>query len=89
MRERAALHPGKVITTRIHDARAVSEEELAQLFLKEGCTEVIPEREPERAWQKAKVLRGDGIVFCVGSLYLAGELLKAARKNEDRGIIEN
>ena len=89
VKELASLHPGKVITTRIHDARAVSEEVLAQLFRKEGCPEVIPEREPERAWQKAKTLRGDGIVFCVGSLYLAGELLKAARKNEDRGIIEN
>ena len=33
VRELASLHPEQVITTRIPDARGVSEEELAQLFL--------------------------------------------------------
>ncbi len=76
--ELASLHPERVVTTRIHDARAVSEEELAELFRREGCPEVYPEREPEDAYRLAKKLRGDGILFCVGSLYLAGELLEAA-----------
>ena len=80
VRELASLHPERVITTRIHDARAASETELAELFQKEGCTAVFPEKEPEHAWKKAKALQGDGIVFCVGSLYLAGELMKYSRK---------
>ena len=80
VRELASLHPEQVITTRIPDARGVSEEELAQLFMQEGCSAVFSECVPMRAYDLARALRGDGIVFCVGSLYLAGELLKAARQ---------
>ena len=81
VRELASLHPEQVFTTRIPDARGVSEEELAKLFIQEGCAAVFSESVPARAYEMARALRGDGIVFCVGSLYLAGELLKAAREN--------
>ena len=78
VRALSTLRPERVITTRIPDARAVPEEELAELFRQEGCPDVTAAKEPERALRLAKERRGDGILFCVGSLYLAGELLKAA-----------
>lgn len=78
VKELASLHPERVVTARIRDRRAVSEEELAELFRQEGCTEVYARRKPEDAYRLARKLRGDGILFCVGSLYLAGELLQAA-----------
>ena len=78
VKELASLHPERVVTARIRDRRAVSEEELAEIFRQEGCTEVYARREPEDAYRLARKLRGDGILFCVGSLYLAGELLQAA-----------
>lgn len=80
VRELASLHPERVVTTRIRDARAVSEEELAELFRQEGCPEVYSVKEPEEAYRLAKSIREDGILFCVGSLYLAGELLQAAHR---------
>ena len=82
VRELASLHPEQVVTTHIPDARGVPEEELAQLFMQEGCQAVFSEKEPARAFEIAAAMRGDGIVFCVGSLYLAGELLKGKRDYE-------
>ena len=81
VKELASLHPERVVTTQIRDVRAVSEEELAVLFRQEGCAAVYSEREPEEAYRFAKNLRGNGFLFCVGSLYLAGELLQAAKKS--------
>ena len=74
------IRPENVVTTRISGARAVPEEKLADLFRQNGCRHVYAERSPEKAWEKAKTLRKDGLLFCVGSLYLAGEILAAERR---------
>ena len=76
------IRPEKVVVTRVRDARGVPEQELAALFRKEGCREVFSEEDPVRAYRKARELRGDGMLFCIGSLYLAGELLEAVHEEQ-------
>jgi len=68
------IHPDRVITTRISGYREVSEEELADLFRNDGAEAVFSEPSPERAFDLGLALKEDGMLFCVGSLYLAGEL---------------
>ena len=78
------IHPDRVITTRISGYREISEDELAELFRDDGTEEVFSEPSPERAFDLALALKEDGMLFCVGSLYLAGELkayLNAAKRN--------
>ena len=78
------IHPDRVITTRISGSREVSEDELAELFRNDGAVAVFSEPSPERAFDLALALKEDGMLFCVGSLYLAGELkayLNAAKRN--------
>jgi len=78
------IHPDCVVTTRISGYREISEDELAQLFLKEGVHTVFSDPSPERAFDLALSLKEDGMLFCVGSLYLAGELkayLQATHRN--------
>lgn len=68
------IRPEQVITTRIGDSRGVPAEELAQLFLEAGCHQVMSEPDVGHAFEAAYRKKGDGMLFCVGSLYLAGEL---------------
>ena len=78
------IRPDRVITTRISGYREVSEDELAELFRDDGAEAVFSEPSPERAFDLGLALKGDGMLFCVGSLYLAGELkayLNDARRN--------
>ncbi|MGN0433592.1 MAG: bifunctional folylpolyglutamate synthase/dihydrofolate synthase [Bilifractor sp.] len=78
------IHPDRVITTRISGSREVSEDELAELFRNDGAVAVFSEPSPERAFDLALALKENGMLFCVGSLYLAGELkayLDAAKRN--------
>lgn len=82
----AGLCPEQVVVTRIGGSRAVPEEELAERFRAEGCRAVFSDPAPEKAFQIAMALKGDGLLFCTGSLYLAGELLKAAER--ERGAEE-
>ena len=49
-------------------------EELAEDFRKAGCREVYAQADPAQAFEQAYAMKGDGMLFCVGSLYLAGEL---------------
>ncbi|MBR2561888.1 MAG: bifunctional folylpolyglutamate synthase/dihydrofolate synthase [Eubacterium sp.] len=75
------IRPERVVTTRIRDARAASEEELAGLFKQYGCPAVYTEADPGKAWDLALKLQGGGVLFCVGSLYLAGEILEYLQQN--------
>ncbi len=70
----AGIRPARVVVTEIPGYRRVPGEELEELFRKAGCREVICEKEPGPAFETARRLKGDGMLFCVGSLYLAGEL---------------
>ena len=70
------IQPDHVVATQIEGKRIVPAEELAADFRDEGCRDVIAEENIGEAFEKACSLRGEGMVFCVGSLYLAGELKK-------------
>ena len=60
--------------TEIAGDRRVSAEELKELFRKAGCRDVRSEVPAGAAFDTACRLKGEGMLFCVGSLYLAGEL---------------
>lgn len=68
------IHPSHVVATQIDGSRVVPAEVLAEDFRKAGCTDVCAEPEIEAAYEKALGKKGSGMLFCVGSLYLAGEL---------------
>lgn len=68
------IHPSHVVATQIDGSRVVPAEVLAEDFRKAGCTDVCAEPEIGVAYEKALGKKGSGMLFCVGSLYLAGEL---------------
>ena len=68
------IHPSHVVATQIDGSRVVPAEVLAEDFRKAGCTDVCAEPEIGAAYVKALGKMGIGMLFCVGSLYLAGEL---------------
>ena len=68
------IHPSHVVATQIDGSRVVPAEVLAEDFRKAGCTDVCAESEIGAAYEKALEKKGSGMLFCVGSLYLAGEL---------------
>lgn len=68
------IHPSHVVATQIDGSRVVPAEVLAEEFRKAGCTDVCAEPEIGAAYEKALGKKGSGMLFCVGSLYLAGEL---------------
>ena len=68
------IHPSHVVATQIDGSRVVPAEVLAEDFRKAGCTDVCAESEIRAAYEKALEKKGSGMLFCVGSLYLAGEL---------------
>ena len=68
------IHPSHVVATQIDGSRVVQAEVLAEDFRKAGCTDVCAEPEIGAAYEKALGKKGSGMLFCVGSLYLAGEL---------------
>lgn len=68
------IHPSHVVATQIDGSRVVPAEVLAEDFRKAGCTDVCAKSEIGAAYEKALEKKGSGMLFCVGSLYLAGEL---------------
>ena len=68
------IHPSHVVATQIDGSRVVPAEVLAEDFRKAGCTDVCAEPEIGAAYEKALGKKGSGMLFCVGSLHLAGEL---------------
>ena len=68
------IHPSHVVASQIDGSRVVPAEVLAEDFRKAGCTDVCAEPEIGAAYEKALERKGSGMLFCVGSLYLAGEL---------------
>lgn len=65
----------KVVTTEVGGYREVPSKELADIFSGEGCKEVGNSDSIEDAFHMACDAKGeDGMLFCVGSLYLVGEI---------------
>ena len=79
------IRPESVVTTQIGGARQVPAEELAEVFRQEGCADVTAEPDPKKAFHLALKKRPeDGLLFCVGSLYLVGEIKKEVAALNDR-----
>lgn len=72
------LKPDQVVTAVICEERAVDDQVLAEEFRKSGCSQVQAAGSVKDAFDQALKLRGDGLLFCIGSLYLIGEI-KALR----------
>lgn len=74
------VHPEAVVTTEVGGYRSVPAQELAGLFEQCGCPSVHAEPRADAAFTAACENRGDAMLFCVGSLYLMGEI-KAVLEN--------
>ena len=72
-----------VVVTQIDSYRQVPSEELAQIFRKYTTRPVEEISFIDDAFDEAMKRKGDGVLFCVGSLYLVGSLksLIRSRKN--------
>ncbi len=70
----AHLDAKAYIITGIKDVRGVPVEELAEIFRADTKKEVRVEEDIKDAIKTAFALRGDGEIYCLGSLYLAGEV---------------
>ncbi|HIW50402.1 MAG TPA: bifunctional folylpolyglutamate synthase/dihydrofolate synthase [Candidatus Blautia intestinavium] len=78
------IHFRHVVVTQVGGYRKVPAEELAEIFRREGCPLAEACADVEEAFQKAlKEKEEDGILFCVGSLYLVGKIKELLRKNKE------
>jgi len=68
------VNPEHVTATCVEGKRKVPAKRLAELFAKEGCRDVTFAESVEKAFRIAYSKKEDGILFCVGSLYLAGDV---------------
>lgn len=68
------IHPEHVVTALIAGPRGSDPEELAERFRALGCPDVTALSEPGPAFDVAYQKKGTGMLFCVGSLYLAGQV---------------
>jgi dihydrofolate synthase/folylpolyglutamate synthase len=73
--------PESIVVTQVGGARVVPAEELAAEFRKYTKAEVTAKEDVAEAFETALARRGDSMLFCVGSLYLVGEL-KAIMKEK-------
>ena len=62
------------MTTQVGGYREVPAENLAGIFKKHGCPAVESQADVAAAYRLAESHKGEGMLFCVGSLYLVGEI---------------
>lgn len=68
------IHFKTAVVTEVKGPRAVEAEELAALFRKYSDRSVECYADTAEAFSRALACRGDGVLFCAGSLYLVGEV---------------
>lgn len=69
------------VIARIQDRRGARTEDLVQVFRRYTDSPVLAEELPERAFALAMERRGEkGTLYCLGSLYLAGEIKSLLRE---------
>lgn len=78
-----AIHPAHVVTTQVGGGREVPAGRLAESFRRFGCAAVESEADTVRAFRLALEEKGDGMLFCVGSLYLVGEIKTYLERSTD------
>ncbi len=74
------LRPERVIVTEVGGYRAVEAEKSAALFRQSGMDKIVAYADVEEAFTAALREKADGILFCVGSLYLAGSIKGILRR---------
>ena len=72
-----------VVVTEVGGYREVPASQLASEFSRHTEAAVYAEPEAGKAFRKALELKGGSMLFCAGSLYLAGEIKKALREQGD------
>lgn len=82
------IRPQAVVATQIWGSRIVPAKELADVFRKNGCPNVEAEEDVGKAFEKACAMKKDGMLFCVGSLYLVGEIKAYLAKKRDEESIK-
>ena len=70
------MRPEFVVVTQVGGARVVPAETLAEVFCRYTKVPVVAKADVGEAFAEALARRGDSMLFCVGSLYLVGELKK-------------
>ena len=76
------LHFANVVTTEIQGSRKQSAQELAHLFQENGCENVRAVPDVCDAFDCACRLKGEGMLFVAGSLYLVGEIKDYVRRTK-------
>ena len=82
-----SVHPTSIVVTQIDGARVVPAEVLSDVFRKYTDAEIFTEPDVEKAFTQALAKKGDGMLFCAGSLYLVGDIkaiLQRKESNADR-----
>lgn len=69
-----SVHATSIVVTQIDGARVVPAEVLADVFRRYTDEEIIVEPDVTAAFDTALAKRGDGMLFCAGSLYLVGDI---------------
>ncbi len=73
-----------VVVTEVESDRLVPASELAQLFGRyAGGRRIVEQPSIPEAFDQALSMKEDGILFCVGSLYLIGSLKRIVRSKQD------
>lgn len=75
-----SARPESVVVTQIWGDRVVPAETLAEVFRRYTDVPVIARADVEEAFQEALERKGEGMLFCAGSLYLVGELKAIMRR---------
>ncbi len=70
----------RVIVTEVGGYRRVDAQKSAELFRQAGVADTAAYKDAEEAFEAALKEKGDGILFCVGSLYLAGSIKSILRR---------
>lgn len=73
----------EVIVTEVNSYRRTPAKELAEIFEKYTDVPVKVCENAEKAFEMGCREKEDGLLFCVGSLYLVGELKTLLRRNEE------
>lgn len=76
------IHFDSAVITQIESDRMVPASELGRIFRKYTCQPVTEIPDIPEAFEEALRRRGDGILFCVGSLYLVGSLKSLLRSRK-------
>ncbi|MCI1721696.1 MAG: bifunctional folylpolyglutamate synthase/dihydrofolate synthase [Lachnospiraceae bacterium] len=77
------LHPVRVTTASVEGSRKVDASELSFIFRSSGVKDVTSVPDMQKAFRHAVSGREDRMLFCIGSLYLAGSIKELLRSEKN------